>query len=405
MASDLQRREGGLTIDPNRKPAESTADSPRKGLLFSREEFAGRLAALRHEMRAAGVALAIFDEIEAMTWISGYGNSENRWRATVVPLEGEPFFLIRALDAGPLRARSWIADVTTFRDWEDPMPVLARLIAERGLARGRIGLDYNSYCMPVQRYQRLRDCLPEASVADIGDVVWRLRLRKSDAEIALLRRAAAIADAAMLKAIAACRAGGTKRHAAAAASAAFFALGADPSHVGPISSGRGWDFLHARLDDNVLEAGDLVHIELVPRIEGYCSRLMRSVSIGPASPERAEAAEALARLQARQIAAMRPGAVARDVDAILRDAVLAQGLRESFDNISGYTLGFYAPAGPRTSDFTRSFHPEARWTIEPGMVFHMYVSAQGISFSETVLVTAEGAERLTTLPRILFVSA
>ncbi|MGH8325900.1 MAG: M24 family metallopeptidase [Steroidobacteraceae bacterium] len=387
------------------KPAASATDAGEKNLLFSRAEFAQRLAALRSEMRGAKVTLAIFDEIEAMTWISGYGNSENRWRACAVPLEGEPFFLIRALDAGPLRARSWITDITTFRDWEDPLPVLAGLIAERGLARGRIGLDYNSYCMPVERHQRLRDCLPEASVTDIGNVVWRLRLRKSDAETALLRRAAAIADAAMRKAIAACRTGGTKRDAAAAASAAFLALGADPSHVGPISSGRGWDFLHARLDDNILETGDLVHIELVPRIEGYCSRLMRSVSIGPPSRERAEAADALARLQERQIAAMRPGAVARDVDAILRDAVLAQGLRESFDNISGYTLGFYAPAGPRTSDFTRSFHPEARWTIEPDMVFHMYASAQGISFSETVLVTTEGAERLTNLPRVLFTSA
>ena len=33
------------------------------------------------------------------------------------------------------------------------------------------------------------------------------------------------------------------------------------------------------------------------------------------------------------------------------------------------------------------------------MVFHMYISAQGLAFSETVCVTAQGAERLTTLPR------
>ena len=35
------------------------------------------------------------------------------------------------------------------------------------------------------------------------------------------------------------------------------------------------------------------------------------------------------------------------------------------------------------------------------MVFHMYASAQGVSFSETVLVTAAGPERLTRSPRIL----
>jgi Xaa-Pro dipeptidase len=88
-------------------------------------------------------------------------------------------------------------------------------------------------------------------------------------------------------------------------------------------------------------------------------------------------------------------------DAILRGGVLDAGLRDSFDNISGYTLGFYAPMGPRTSDFTRIFHPYADWRLEAGMVFHMYASAAGVSFSETVLVSADGPQRLGGLPREL----
>jgi Xaa-Pro dipeptidase len=101
---------------------------------------------------------------------------------------------------------------------------------------------------------------------------------------------------------------------------------------------------------------------------------------------------------------MKPGARAAEVDAILRDGVLSAGLRDSYDNITGYTLGLYAPAGPRTSDFTRIFHPQAEWRLEAGMVFHMYASAQGASLSETVLVTPTGSERLTTLPRTLIVN-
>ena len=101
---------------------------------------------------------------------------------------------------------------------------------------------------------------------------------------------------------------------------------------------------------------------------------------------------------------MKPGAIAGDVDAILRQGVIDSGLRTTFDNISGYTLGLYAQAGPRTSDFTRIFHPGATWRIEPDMVFHMYASAQGASFSETVLVTGRGPERLTSLPRTLIIN-
>jgi Xaa-Pro aminopeptidase len=373
-------------------------------LQFSIAEFDGRIAQLRAHLVRRGVDVALFDEIEAMTWLSGYGNSENRWRCVGVPVEAEPFFLIRALDSGPCRRRCWIEDVPTFRDWEDPFAVLAQSLAARGLEGARIGLDFNSYGMPLARFERLRAALPRAEFVDLGPVVWELRLRKSASEIELLRRAAAIADEAMRRTAAACMAGASQREAARAAVASYVALGADPGPPGPISAGRGWDFLHAQLEDAPLAKGDVVHIELTPRIAGYSARLMRCVAVGRPSFELVGAAESLAALQDRQIAAMHPGALAGDVDAILRDGVLAAGLRDSYDNITGYTLGLYAQAGPRTSDFTRIFHPGAEWRLEPGMVFHMYASAAGVSFSETVLVTERGAERLTTFPRTLIIN-
>lgn len=369
--------------------------------VFDAAEFSARIERLRQRMHTAGVDVALFDEIEAMSWLSGYGNSENRWRCVGIALEHEPFFLIRSLDAGACREQSWIDDVQVFRDWDDPLPVLAAALARRGLTAARIGLDFGSYGMSVARFQRLSAALPSAQLFDIGNVVWELRLHKSPAELALLARAAAIADAAMLLAAAACVPGATQRDAVAAASAAFIELGADPGPPGPISSGRGWDFLHRQPSDAPLADGDLVHIELTPRVRGYSARLMRCASVGAASPALLDAADRLRDLQDRQIAAMQPGALACDVDAILRDGALASGLRPSFDNISGYTLGLYAPAGPRTSDFTRCFHPQARWRLEPDMVFHMYASALGASWSETVLITAGGPERLTRLPRTL----
>ncbi|MCC7045284.1 MAG: aminopeptidase P family protein [Alphaproteobacteria bacterium] len=371
---------------------------------FAPAEFAARVAALRERMRARQVELALFDEFEAMAWLSGYGNSENRWRCVGIPLAGEPFFLIRALDAGPCRERIWFADVRTFKDWEDPLQALAAALAERGLAGSAIGLDLGSYCMPAARFAALQAALPRARFVDLGPVVNELRLVKSPAEVALLRRAAGIADEALRRAAAACVRGATQRAAAKAAMDAFIDLGADPDRPGPISGGRGWDFLHGHLGDAPLADGDVVHIELIPRVECYGARVMRCVSVGRPPAELARAAERLARLQDAQIAAIRPGAVAGEVDAMLREGILAAGLRDSYDNITGYTLGLYSHATPRTSDFTRIFHPGATWKIEAGMVFHMYVSAAGASFSETVLVNRTGAERLTRTPRELIVN-
>ncbi|MBR0647318.1 M24 family metallopeptidase [Plastoroseomonas hellenica] len=371
---------------------------------FTAKEFALRLVRLKARMRAADVAVALFDEIEAMTWISGFGSSANRWRCVAIPLEGEPFFLIRALDASVCRERSWIADVPTYRDWEDPMPVLAAALAARGLDGARIGLDFDSYGMSVARFAAMRAALPRAEFVDIGAVVAELRLIKSPAEIALLRRAAGIADQALQDAAALCIPGASQRDAAKRAQMTFVEMGGDPYRPGPITAGRGWDFLHGHLGDAPLARGDVVHIELTPRIHGYSARVMRCVVLGEPEPERSRAATLLAELQDRQIAALKPGAIAADVDAILRRGVIEAGLRDSYDNITGYTLGLYGDAGPRTSDFTRILHPEANWAIEAGMVFHIYASAGGAALSETVLVTENGPELLTHLPRGLFVN-
>ncbi|MFC0387169.1 M24 family metallopeptidase [Muricoccus vinaceus] len=368
---------------------------------FGPAEFADRLARLKARLRAAEVEAALFDEIEAMTWISGFGSSANRWRCVVIPLEAEPFFLIRALDASVCRQRSWIGDVPTFRDWEDPVPVLLSSLRARGLEEARIGLDFESYGTSIAGFAALQAALPRARFIDIGPVVAELRLIKSAAEVALLRRAAAIADEALRRAAAACVPGATQRDAARIAQSTFVELGADPYRPGPITAGRGWDFLHGHLGDDPLSEGDVVHIELTPRIHGYSARVMRCVVLGEPEPERLRAAGVLATLQDRQIAAMRPGALAGEVDAILREGVIRAGLRDSYDNITGYTLGLYGDAGPRTSDFTRILHPGANWRMEAGMVFHVYASAGGAALSESVLVTESGPELLTHLPRTL----
>lgn len=371
---------------------------------FTAAEFEVRLARLKARLAEADVAVALFDEIEAMIWVAGFGSSANRWRCVAIPMAAEPFFLIRALDASVCRQRSWIGDVPTYRDWEDPMPVLARSLAARGLDAARIGLDFESYGLSVRRFAAMQAALPRATFVDIGPVVAELRLIKSPAEIELLRRAARIADQALLDAAAVCRPGGRQREAAKVAQMTFVDMGGDPYRPGPITAGRGWDFLHGHLGDEPLAQGDVVHIELTPRIHGYSARVMRCVVLGEPEPERSRAADILAGLQDRQIAAMKPGAAASEVDAILREGVIRSGLRDSYDNITGYTLGLYGDAGPRTSDFTRILHPDADWVLEPGMAFHVYASAGGAALSESVLVTETGPELLTGLPRGLLVN-
>lgn len=374
----------------------------KQDLSFSVAEFKERLERVRHLMRAKEIDLLILDEIEALSYVTGYGVSETLWRACAVPLEGEPFLMVRSLDVAPARERSWLVEIPGFKDWEDPVPFFVNEIARRGWRTNRVGLDFRSHSMPVARFAQLRNLLPRTVFADFGDGIWELRLKKSNAEIGYLRQAAEIADAAMAKAVEAVRAGSSQRDVAKAAANAYIELGADDGLVGPLTSGNDWDSLHGHLHSHTLQPGAIVHIELVPRVREYSARIMRSAIVGKATPEQWRVAETLVRLQDEQIAALRPRAIARDIDRIVREPLLEAGLRPSYDNITGYTLGAYPYPTLMISDFNRIFTPAADWIVEAGMVVHMYTSAHGLAMSESVLVTESGPERLTRTQRTIF---
>jgi len=366
---------------------------------FARKEYEERLGRLRKVMAERAVDAAIVDTCEMLDYFTGYAVSENRYRAAVIRPDGNPVMAVRRLDEQPFLNAAWFDDRRAFADTEDPVAVVAELVGDAA----RVGLDMNSYCMPAKRFRHLERLLPGAEFVDFSDALMPMRLRKSPAEVEVMRIAAGIADEAMRRAIAAAMPGASSRCAASVASGAFVELGADFGRTGPITVGRGWNFMHGKLSDEPLAEGDVLHLELVPKVRGYCARLMRPAVMGEPSPELAGAAAALVGLQDRQIAAMVPGAEARAVDAVVREGAVRAGLRRDYVNNTGYTLGYYFEQAPRTSDFTRLFTADADWRLEAGMTFHMYTSADaGVAFSETVLVTDDGPERLTRTERRLF---
>jgi len=372
-------------------------------LLFSLDEYRERLEKVRAAMRARDLDTLIVDQTDFLFYISGFGISENMYRACVVPLEGEPVFMLRAMDERPYLETTWLTQHVGFSDWDDPVEVLAQLLRERGWDAGRIGLDGDSYCMTINRFNRLKVALPNARFGDFSGVLEVLRARKSPAEIDYVRRAAAIGDIAIEEALKVAGVGKSERDAAAAVAYTFMRHGADSGRTGPITNGVGDAFLHGNLHSRPLARGEILHMELLPFVNGYSSRIMRPAVMGEASAQQQRVAAQLLEIQDRQFAAMRPGAIAKDIDVIARDAILAAGLRSTFPNITGYTLGYYPQSTPHTSDFTRVFLHDAEWVLEQGMIFHMYVSADGIAFSETVLVTDDGIELLTRSPRRLAV--
>lgn len=367
-------------------------------------EFERRHAAARRHMQENGLDALIADQTEALFYFSGFDLSEIIYRCCVIPREGESFVVVRGADVDAFEEHSFAGRAYGFPDWDDPLAALAGRMKEHGLAAGRIGMDFNSYCLTPRRLAQLQALLPGCAFVDIGDFFLELRARKVEAEIALMAKAADIADRGLAAACAALGPGRTQREGIAAASAEYVLAGSDTGRVGFVTAGRGGAFFHKPIGETPLERHDIVHFEFAPRVKGYCARMMRSVIVGEATAAQRETAAKLVELQDRQIAAMLPGTPACDVDALLREPVLALGLRKRYDNATGYALGHVPWASPRTSDLHRRITPAARWRLEPGMVFHMLVTGNGIAFSESVHVREAGPRRLGRSARRLFVA-
>ncbi|WP_127104993.1 M24 family metallopeptidase [Pararhodobacter zhoushanensis] len=362
-------------------------------------EYRWRVDKARAVMAGAGCDLLLLDSGEALAWLSGYSVSETMYRAVFLPREGEPWFVLRHLDAEPCRQGGWIADIVGYPDSHEPERVMAEQIAQRGFGAGRVGVDFNSISWSPARQATIAALLPDLTFVNLEGVTESLRWVKSAHEIGKLAEASAIADRALAEIAAKALPGLTTNEAAITAAACFLRHGADTGETGPIVLGRGnHEFLHGLFRPHTLATGDVLHVELIPYVGRYGARIMRPIVIGTPSPRQQEVAQALIALQDEQIAAMRPGAIASDVDRIVRNGALKAGLRGEYTNVTAYTLGLYIRT-PRSSDFSRVFLPDQHWALEENMVFHVYTTAEGLGFSETVVVTPAGGRRLTQTPR------
>ena len=234
--------------------------------------------------------------------------------------------------------------------------------------------------------------------------IERFRAIKDAAEIAVLRQAAAGLTDVAAQGIAAVRAGRAEREVAAVIESALREAGYErPAFDTIVASGPNSALPHYRAGDRALRTGDLVVLDFGGVLDGYCSDLTRTVSVGQPSPEAARLYAAVRDAQAAAINAVRPGATTADVDTAARLVLVEQGLGEAFGHGTGHGLGLDVHEEPRVSKPRSDIQPVR---LEPGMVFTVEPGAYvpgfgGVRIEDDVLVTETGCEVLTSVPRSL----
>lgn len=144
-----------------------------------------------------------------------------------------------------------------------------------------------------------------------------------------------------------------------------------------------------------LEDGDLVLIELATCVNGYWSDLTRTAAINGPKPELQRVFAVVREAQEAAIAAVRPGAIAGDIDTIARRKIANAGFSAYFTHGTGHHVGF------RYHDPGFGIVPGAHEKLEPGMVITIEPGVYarelggGARMEDNVLVTETGHEVLS----------
>lgn len=375
-------------------------------LHFAPEEMADRRARAVAELRRQGMDALLMFRQESMFYLTGYDTfGYVFFQCLVLTADGRTALLTRAPD---LRQARHTSDVTDIRVWEDregvnPADSLREMMADLGLDGARVGVELDAYGLTGHNLRRLERAMEGfCAMSDASLLVSRLRLVKSTAEIAFVRRAAELADDAWDAGIAETRAGAFEGDILAAMQGAVFRGGGDYSgNEFIIGSGEGALLCRYFTGRRNLDADDQLTLEWAGAYRRYHAALMRTVPVGAPRPAHADmharATEALLACEA----VLKPGSTMGDVFAAHARVFDAAGLAAHRMNACGYCLG--TTFAPNWMDWPM-FYADNPVEIAPGMVFFLHMilmdsdSGTAMTLGRTSLVTDSGAEVLSRLP-------
>jgi Xaa-Pro aminopeptidase len=254
--------------------------------------------------------------------------------------------------------------------------------------------------LPVSSYRTIRSAL-EVSGFKVSDAEGRLkrhRSQKDEQELASLRRAAAIADAALGAAFARLKPGMTE--AAWKAEIDYQVLlhgGEGAAFPTIVASGINGSLPHAGASEKVIANGELVTIDFGAIWNGYNSDMTRTVWFGDLSDHDSRLVTEVLAAQAAAVAAARPGMTSGDLDRVARDHLRQADLEKYFIHSLGHGVGLDVHETPTL----RAGHSDLLSagqvvTIEPGV----YLPGRtGCRIEDTIVLTPEGCEVLNKFPK------
>src|SRR6516164_7094789 len=339
------------------------------------------------------------------------GNAE--FNILVFPLTGEPtsFVMMPTFVDGWRAAQDWVADVRPRRGtWADS--VFDRL-NELGLTKGRIGMDGLAGpldpdgWLPHDVYKRL---LPDAGIVALDDMLEKIRAIKSEEELAILRKAAALGDLMLATCRDTARPGVKECEVYGAMMQTMTGNGGEEPTLFLWNCDR-YPYPHPfRMPTTrQMEKGDLIICEMHPKYGGYFTHVERTYCLGEPEKEQLRIYEGCLAAYQCGLEHFGPGKPISTALMAVKDEIDARGLAICEAGIHGH--GLASLEYPRFRHHAIAADREAIKVIgdrfEPGMVFAFNIDLldlnwragkTGCVFAETIEITRSGARRMHSFP-------
>jgi Xaa-Pro dipeptidase len=380
--------------------------------VITSEEHADRRARLLERVRALGASGFVLFDPTYITYFTGFWFLSNE--RPIVYLQsaaGDDAIFVPEFEVERTRAESSFERVESYPEYpgpEHPMLALARVAADLGL-RGTIAADSDGYPGILGYRGPALSAVTGASVSLVGEEVERMLVRKSAAEVDLLRESGRWCAHAHRLLEQYTRVGSTEAEASLRAQQeTTLAMLAAHGSRGLLGSGDGAkagfrgqiglrsSWAHAVAHNIEFRPGDVLVTETGAPVWGYQAELERALVIGPPTDRMRWLFEHMLGAREAAFAAIVPGATCADVDGAVMDYFARHDLQRYWRQHTGHGAGLRNHEAPflDVGDETL-LEPGMVFTIEPGLYDP---EVGGFRHSDTVVVTEAGYDLLTDHP-------
>ena len=385
--------------------------------MIPNSEFYERIKKIQKLMQSEGYdyILAYGNEAEPqyVRYLSDYWPSFET-AGVLVPAEGEAFLLIGPESYTYAKDRSRLPEIRLLKAFREssepeypgkPLDTFASVYNEMtgGKKISRFGVA-GYPLMTIGVYKALCESLApygiEPEKADA--LVNKLRMNKSENELACMRRAAEITHKTMDFVIENIKVGMTESQVVGLALGKMHELGAErESYPLWVLTGDGSDQAISRARHKVIEKGNLTFLQIGARYEGYASSIGRSVVFGKASDEQRSLIETGYYIEETLIRAMKAGVPAKDIAELHKKLIAERGYEDYFLYGPFHGNGLMEGEAPWV-EVSSDYLLEENMTFCADIFLGNHDKKHGCRTEDVICVKKDGAENLTNYPRLLW---